>query len=109
MPIYEYECLGCNHELEKLQKLSDPPLTDCPQCGAARLRRKISAASFRLKGGGWYETDFKDGNKKNIAGDSPVSTATDTAASPAIAAAAPAAASVPSAAPAAAPPAPASA
>lgn len=67
MPIYEYCCDGCNHGLEKLQKIADEPLTLCPCCGETKLRRKISAAGFRLKGGGWYETDFKSGNKKNIA------------------------------------------
>ena len=70
MPIYEYQCQGCNHELEQLQKISDEPLTVCPQCGEPQLKRKISAAGFRLKGGGWYETDFKSGSKKNLAGDS---------------------------------------
>ena len=69
MPIYEYQCQGCNHELEKLQKISDEPLSVCPECGEPQLRRKISAAGFRLKGGGWYETDFKSGGKKNLAGD----------------------------------------
>lgn len=67
MPIYEYQCDACGHELEKLQKLSDAPLTDCPACGEASLKKMISAAGFRLKGGGWYETDFKSSNKKNIA------------------------------------------
>ena len=70
MPIYEYQCQSCHHELEALQKLSDAPLVDCPDCGKADLVKKISAAGFRLKGGGWYETDFKSGNKKNLAGDS---------------------------------------
>ena len=70
MPIYEYQCQSCSHELEKLQKLSDAPLSLCPQCGKDALLRKISAAGFRLKGGGWYETDFKQGGKKNLAGDS---------------------------------------
>ena len=70
MPIYEYQCQSCSHELEKLQKLSDAPLSLCPQCGKEELRRKISAAGFRLKGGGWYETDFKKNGKKNLAGDS---------------------------------------
>lgn len=69
MPIYEYQCQSCSHELEKLQKLSDASLTLCPQCGKEELRRKISAAGFRLKGAGWYETDFKKGGKKNLAGD----------------------------------------
>ena len=69
MPIYEYACEACGHTLEKLQKLSDAPLTDCPQCGESCLQKQISAAGFRLKGGGWYETDFKAGNKKNLSGD----------------------------------------
>jgi putative FmdB family regulatory protein len=67
MPIYEYRCRSCGHELEKLQRLSDPVLTDCPECGKKKLRRLISAAGFRLKGAGWYETDFKQGNKRNLA------------------------------------------
>ena len=69
MPIYEYQCQSCGGETEKLQKLSDPPLSICPSCGEASLKRKISAAGFRLKGAGWYETDFKKGGKKNLAGD----------------------------------------
>lgn len=69
MPIYEYQCQRCSHELEKLQKISDEPLSICPECGEPHLKRKISAAGFRLKGGGWYETDFKSGGKKNLAGD----------------------------------------
>jgi putative FmdB family regulatory protein len=66
MPIYEYQCQSCGHKLEKLQKLNDDPLKDCPDCGEAELERLISAAGFRLKGAGWYETDFKKGNKKNL-------------------------------------------
>lgn len=69
MPIYEYRCQSCGHELEKLQKISDPPLADCPECGKPDLTKLISAAGFRLKGGGWYETDFKKGDKRNLAGD----------------------------------------
>lgn len=69
MPIYEYVCRKCGHELEKLQKLSDAPLTDCPACGEETLKRKISPAGFRLAGGGWYETDFKSDGKRNLAGD----------------------------------------
>lgn len=69
MPIYEYRCTDCAHQLEKLQKLSDPPLTDCPSCGQATLTKLVSAASFRLKGGGWYETDFKKDGQRNLAGD----------------------------------------
>lgn len=67
MPIYEYQCQSCGHLHEALQKVSDAPLLDCPACGAPQLRKKISAAGFRLKGGGWYETDFKTGGKKNLA------------------------------------------
>ena len=67
MPIYEYQCRNCNHYLDALQKLSDPLLTDCPECGVPALRRLISAPNFRLKGSGWYETDFKSGNRRNIA------------------------------------------
>ena len=68
MPIYEYQCQSCQHELEALQKISDAPLVDCPECGEAQLRKKVSAAAFRLKGGGWYETDFKTSGQKNLAG-----------------------------------------
>ena len=70
VPIYEYQCESCSHGLEALQKLSDAPLVDCPACGKATLKKQISAAGFRLAGGGGYETDFKSGKKKNIAGDS---------------------------------------
>jgi putative FmdB family regulatory protein len=73
MPIYEYRCQECGHELEKLQRMSDDPLTDCPSCGQSQLKRLVSAAAFRLKGGGWYETDFKQDNKRNLAGDSDTS------------------------------------
>jgi len=66
MPIYEYRCEACGHELEAIQKMSDDPLSECPECGKAALKKLISAAGFRLKGGGWYETDFKQGNKKNL-------------------------------------------
>ncbi len=67
MPIYEYRCQACGGELEKLQRMSDAPLTDCPACGRPELKRLISAAAFRLKGGGWYETDFKKDGKRNLA------------------------------------------
>ena len=70
MPIYEYQCQNCSKELEVLQKISEDPLQECPDCGEPALKKKISAAAFRLKGGGWYETDFKTGNKKNLAGGS---------------------------------------
>lgn len=69
MPIYEYRCEACGHELDALQKVSDEPLEDCPACGARQLRRLISAPRFRLKGSGWYETDFKSekDKKRNLA------------------------------------------
>ena len=72
MPIYEYQCQACQHQMEALQKMNDEPLLDCPSCGESRLKKKISAVAFRLKGSGWYETDFKTGDKKNIAGDAVV-------------------------------------
>ncbi len=64
MPIYEYRCEACGHEMEAIQKMSAAPLTDCPECGQPALKKLISAAGFRLKGGGWYETDFKKGGSK---------------------------------------------
>ncbi len=69
MPIYEYQCQSCGHEHEALQKLNAEPLIVCPACSKPELMKKISAAGFRLKGGGWYETDFKSGAKKNVAGE----------------------------------------
>jgi putative FmdB family regulatory protein len=71
MPIYAFECSACGHDFDRLQKLSDPDPTDCPQCGAPQVRRRLTAPQFRLAGGGWYETDFKkDGDRKrNLAGE----------------------------------------
>ncbi len=66
MPIYEYRCRSCGHELEKLQRLSDTDLIECPACESSSLQRFISAAAFRLKGSGWYETDFKKGDRRNL-------------------------------------------
>jgi putative FmdB family regulatory protein len=66
VPIYEYQCQACKHKFEKLQKVSDKPLSICPQCQKPELKKMVSAAAFRLSGGGWYETDFKTGNKKNL-------------------------------------------
>ncbi len=63
MPIYEYVCRSCGHALEALQKVGDAPLSRCPGCGAEELKKKVTAAAFRLKGTGWYETDFKDRKK----------------------------------------------
>ncbi|HDK38173.1 MAG TPA: zinc ribbon domain-containing protein [Thiolapillus brandeum] len=67
MPFYEYRCGACEHEFEAMQKMSDAPLKECPECGKLELVKLISASGFRLKGGGWYETDFKSGKKKNLA------------------------------------------
>ncbi len=66
MPIYEYQCTKCEHKMEALQKMSEKPLLDCPACGKPGLSKLISAASCRLKGSGWYETDCKTGNKKQL-------------------------------------------
>lgn len=67
MPIYEYQCQDCGHEMEKIQRMSDPVLVDCPACEQPHLKKLISAAAFRLKGSGWYETDFKQDKKRNLA------------------------------------------
>ncbi|HXC60698.1 MAG TPA: FmdB family zinc ribbon protein [Steroidobacteraceae bacterium] len=64
MPFYEYQCQACGAQVEVLQKISDAPLKKCPECGKSRLAKLVSAPVFRLKGGGWYETDFK-GEKEN--------------------------------------------
>jgi putative FmdB family regulatory protein len=77
MPIYEYQCQACRHEFETIQKFSDAPLTRCPECGKHKLKKKISAVAFRLKGGGWYETDFKSGDKKNVASSSDAGDSSD--------------------------------
>jgi putative FmdB family regulatory protein len=66
VPIYEYQCEECGNKLEKLMKLSDPAPVTCPACEKPGLKKQVSAAAFRLKGSGWYETDFKTGSKKNI-------------------------------------------
>ncbi len=67
MPIYEYQCSKCEHQLEAIQKFSDAPLSQCPACNEPALKKLVSAASFRLKGGGWYETDFKKEGRKQLA------------------------------------------
>jgi|SRR5580692_7172752 putative FmdB family regulatory protein len=71
MPFYEYECASCKFYTEVMQKISDAPLKKCPSCGKSTLKKLISAPVFRLKGGGWYETDFKSDkeSKRNLAGD----------------------------------------
>jgi len=73
MPIYQYQCTACAHSMEALQKMSDPLLVDCPSCGDSTLKKQVTAAAFKLKGTGWYETDFKNSGqppKANSTGDS---------------------------------------
>jgi len=80
MPIYEYQCQACGYMLEKLQKINEVPLVDCPQCNQPKLSKQVSLSSFKLKGGGWYETDFKNkptGQPKSEVKD-PVTTDTST-------------------------------
>ena len=69
MPIYAYACKECDHSLDALQKIADAPLVDCPECGKPALKKLLSAPRFRLKGQGWYETDFKTENQRNLHGD----------------------------------------
>ena len=69
MPIYEYRCGDCGHQVEAMQRVSDPALSDCPACGKPELRKLVSAAGFQLKGTGWYVTDFRDKDKKKPKGD----------------------------------------
>jgi putative FmdB family regulatory protein len=69
MPIYPYVCTACGHEFDTLQKISEAPLTDCPACGESGLRKRLAAPAFKLKGTGWYETDFKNDGKEKKAKD----------------------------------------
>jgi len=77
MPIYGYACKNCEHTLDALQKMAEAPLVDCPECGKPELKRQLSAPRFRLKGQGWYETDFKKDNQRNLAGDTDAAAAKD--------------------------------
>ena len=78
MPIYGYVCNSCGHRFDILQKMSDDPLVHCPDCGDATLQKELSAPKFRLKGKGWYETDFKTGNQRNLHGGDSDSKSKDT-------------------------------
>lgn len=78
MPIYEYQCVECQHIEEVIQKVSDDPLLVCPACNKPALKKNVTAAGFRLSGGGWYETDFKSGDKKNLADGGPEKTKAST-------------------------------
>ncbi len=113
MPIYAYRCESCGFAKDVLQKISDPVLTDCPECGRAKFQKQVTAAGFQLKGSGWYVTDFRDGKGGKSAGggestsegEAKPAAAPDAAAptAPAQPAAAPASTSAPAAAPSAAP------
>ena len=85
MPFYEYECPNCGYRDEVLQKINDKPLKKCPSCGKSGLRKLMSAPVFRLKGSGWYETDFKADkeNKRNLAGADKEEAKTETKVEPA--------------------------
>ncbi|KQP43239.1 FmdB family zinc ribbon protein [Pseudorhodoferax sp. Leaf274] len=97
MPIYAYRCESCGHAKDVLQKISDAPLTVCPQCGAEAFRKQLTAAGFQLKGSGWYVTDFR--NNGNAAGGAPAAKPGESAPAPAgDAAASPAPAPAPAAA-----------
>jgi putative FmdB family regulatory protein len=107
MPIYAYKCESCGHTKDVLQKMSDAPLTDCPQCGAATFKKQLTAAGFQLKGSGWYVTDFRGGAQTGLpegkgaeSGTAAEGSKSGDAAAPAVAPAASGTASVPPAAPA---------
>lgn len=78
MPFYEYRCSNCGHELEALQKISEPVLTTCPDCRQDTLVKLVSAAGFQLKGSGWYATDFRNGSKPAAKPDAQSGASTDT-------------------------------
>jgi putative FmdB family regulatory protein len=114
MPIYAYRCAACGHAKDVLQKISDPPLADCPACGASRFEKQVTAAGFQLKGSGWYVTDFRNNGsaksdaKSDAKADAKAGSKTDDAkaadAKPAAEAPAAAPAAAPAPTPAAAPP-----
>ena len=85
MPFYEYECSACKFYVEALQKISDPPIKKCPSCKKPTMKKLVSAPVFRLKGSGWYETDFKSDQdkKRNLVGDDKDTSSSDTKAEPA--------------------------
>jgi len=83
MPIYEYACRACGAQREVMQKVSESPLTQCPACGAEAFEKKVSAAGFQLKGGGWYVTDFRGGSRKEAGGTGGTDASSDTSTTPA--------------------------
>ena len=78
MPIYEYQCKNCKHQLEAFQKISEMPLTDCPSCHQPTLQKLVSAAGFQLKGSGWYATDYRSNKTNNEEGGSSSTSASGT-------------------------------
>ena len=102
MPIYAYKCSACGHAKDVLQKISDAPLSVCPECGQSTFSKQVTAAGFQLKGSGWYATDFKNSGGKSAAAPAPAADApaSDTSAAPAATASAPAAAPASASAPA---------
>ncbi|AZG07129.1 zinc ribbon domain-containing protein [Pigmentiphaga sp. H8] len=78
MPIYAYKCSACGHQQDVLQKLSDAPLTDCPQCGQAAFSKQLTAAGFQLKGSGWYVTDFRNNGGGKSGGSAAASSTSST-------------------------------
>jgi putative FmdB family regulatory protein len=80
MPIYAYRCEHCGFQKDALQKVSDPPLVDCPSCGQPKLAKQLTAAGFALKGSGWYVTDFRDSGKKTASDSKSTEAATPAAA-----------------------------
>jgi len=99
MPIYAYRCEACGHAKDVLQKISDPVLTVCPNCGADAFRKQVTAAGFQLKGSGWYVTDFRGGNNNAASTPAPADSGSAPAPAPAPAAASPAPAPAPAPAP----------
>jgi putative FmdB family regulatory protein len=97
MPIYAYKCSACGHALDVLQKITDAPMTVCPECGGAALAKQLTAAGFQLKGSGWYATDFRNGGTGAAKPEGPAAAKPADAAGGASASAAPAAASAPAA------------
>lgn len=79
MPIYEYRCSSCGHQQDFLQKLSEPPLTDCPECKQSTFSKQVTAAGFQLKGTGWYATDFKNSGGSKASSSSSESSSSDSA------------------------------
>ncbi|MBX6317814.1 FmdB family zinc ribbon protein [Pigmentiphaga sp.] len=82
MPIYAYKCSSCGHEKDVLQKMSDAPLTDCPECGKPTFSKQVTAAGFQLKGSGWYVTDFRNNGSSKSGGSSKSSSAGSDSGSP---------------------------